>query len=79
MGKPIAPKVFAARVGVGRVTLSRIERRQVTRSAVFSRHAENGNIVREDRRIVFGHPLLAAVADGDAFLVAVVVMQSIGS
>ncbi|MEG8017845.1 helix-turn-helix transcriptional regulator [Sphingomonas sp. LR55] len=55
---------LARRSGVSASQLSRIERGQVARSAVFTWHPEDGNIVREDRRIVFGHPLLAAVAGG---------------
>lgn len=55
---------LARRSGVSASRLSRIERGQVARSAVFTWHPEDGNIVREDRWIVFGHPLLAAVAGG---------------
>lgn len=55
---------LARRSGVSASQLSRIERGQIARSAVFMWHPEDDNIVREDRRIVFAHPLLADVASG---------------
>lgn len=55
---------LARRSGVSASQLSRIERGQASRSAVFTWHPEDDGIVREDRRIVFAHPLLADVAAG---------------
>lgn len=55
---------LARRSGVSASQLSRIERGQATRSAVFTWHPEDDGIVQDDRRIVFAHPLLADVAAG---------------
>jgi len=52
------------RSGISASQLSRIERGQVPRSLVFTWHPEDEGFVREDRRIVFAHPLLADVAAG---------------
>lgn len=55
---------LARRSGVSASQLSRIERGQAARSAAFTWHPEDDGIVREDRRIVFAHSLLADVAAG---------------
>jgi len=68
---------LARRSGVSASQLSRIERGEVARSAVFIWHPEDGNIVREDRRIVFGHPLLAAVAGGQIALRLILILAPI--
>jgi transcriptional regulator with XRE-family HTH domain len=55
---------LARHSGVSASQLSRIERGQAARSAVFTWHPEDDGIVREDRRIIFANPLLADVAAG---------------
>lgn len=55
---------LARRSGVSASQLSRIERGQASRSAVFAWHPDDGHVVPEDRRIVFAHLLLAEIASG---------------
>ncbi|MGN8000488.1 helix-turn-helix domain-containing protein [Sphingomonas sp. 22176] len=57
---------LARRSGLSASQLSRIERGQIARSAVFALHPEDLHLVRTDRRITFAHALLASVADGIA-------------
>ncbi len=55
---------LARRSGLSASQLSRIERGQIARSAVFTWHPEDLHLLREDRRIIFAHPLLADVTGG---------------
>jgi len=56
--------VLARRSGLSASQLSRIERGQIARSTVFTWHPEDLNLVKEDRRVIFDHPLLMDVATG---------------
>ncbi|MET3726416.1 helix-turn-helix domain-containing protein [Sphingomonas trueperi] len=55
---------LARRSGLSASQLSRIERGQIARSAVLTLESEDFNILEEDRRVVFAHPLLMQVATG---------------
>lgn len=55
---------LARRSGLSASQLSRIERGQIARSAVFIWHPDDLNLVKEDRRVIFAHPLLMEVVNG---------------
>jgi transcriptional regulator with XRE-family HTH domain len=55
---------LSRRSGVSASQLSRIERGEGGKSAVFTWHKDDRHCAMEDRRIVFGNPVLADLAAG---------------